>query len=528
MLAFSYIMKKEVKKLNATPPKEIYRSIIVDYNITLGICELVDNAIDIWSKKGSKTQLDITIDLDDQQQKIVVTDNAGGIGEKDILLFVSPGRTSNTATEETIGLFGVGSKRAVVALAKNIKMRTRKGNAKTFQVEYDDDWLKEDSWLIPMYEVDKIDPKTTRIELLGLRSSIKEEIVNRVKEHLAATYALFLKKGNLNITVNKEAITGIEFDNEWAYPPKYAPARYKFDLLVEGDVVKVEILGGVIGEHASRGGESGVYFYCNERLIAKALKDYDVGYSPGNAGRPHHPGAALGRVVVKLQGQAQYMPWNSSKSAINYQHKVYEAIRESVITALSYYVGLSRRTQGDWPGQIYKYQEGEILEKPILQPEEVKDIYGIPLPKTRKRYEEKLSDKNKSLARKKPWIIGLYEAIAAVDIISKKSFRQKYRFALIMLDSNLEIGLKEYLVNEAKIGNQKFKKIIENRADVITEVRKHTTAITENQWQRINYYYNMRNNLVHQKASPTVLPEDVEEYRKLIQLVLKELFGLKF
>ncbi len=113
-------MKKQVDNIDATPPKEIFRSIIADYDILLGICELIDNAIDIWTKGGANKSLNIKVLLDEQQQKITITDNAGGIKKEDIVLFISPGRTGNTATEESIGIFGVGSKRAVVALAQNI------------------------------------------------------------------------------------------------------------------------------------------------------------------------------------------------------------------------------------------------------------------------------------------------------------------------------------------------------------------------------------------------------------------------
>jgi len=521
-------MKKKINSLDATPSKEIFRSIVVDYDLKLGICELIDNAIDLWNKSGSVGQLNISLKLDSQQQKITVTDNAGGIKESDILLFVSPGRTGNTAKEETIGLFGVGSKRAVVALAQEIKVTTRNGSKRTHQVEFNDEWLKEDSWGLDIFEVPNIEKNTTTIELLGLRSKLNDDSIERLKNHISSTYALFLKRGNLEIAINDKIISGIEYDSDWSYPPGYEPVNYKLDLVVEGEIVKVEIVGGVISESASKGGESGVYFYCNERLIAKALKDYEVGYVTGMAGQPNHPGAALGRVIVKLQGQAQFMPWNSSKSAINYQHKVFEALRVSISNAISYFVGLSRRTQGDWPGQIYKYKTGTIREELIEAPEQVSNLYNVPLPRTRKRYDEKLVDKNKRLGKRKPWVVGLYEAIAAVDFLTKRNLKQKNRLALILLDSNLEIALKEYLVHEASIGMRKFNGIANNRSDVIREVQALVPSIPTTDWSRINYYYLMRNNLIHQRTTAAVSDTDIEEYREIVQKVLKELFDLKF
>ena len=47
-------MKTEVTKIDAKPSKRIYRSIIVDYDLNKSICELIDNAIDLWVKNGKK------------------------------------------------------------------------------------------------------------------------------------------------------------------------------------------------------------------------------------------------------------------------------------------------------------------------------------------------------------------------------------------------------------------------------------------------------------------------------------------
>ncbi len=40
--------KTEVGLLDGTPEKRMFWSIIADYDLRTGMCELVDNAIDIW------------------------------------------------------------------------------------------------------------------------------------------------------------------------------------------------------------------------------------------------------------------------------------------------------------------------------------------------------------------------------------------------------------------------------------------------------------------------------------------------
>lgn len=48
--------KREVGLLNAMPEKRLYWSIISDYDIKTGICELIDNAIDLWMDQTPQQQ----------------------------------------------------------------------------------------------------------------------------------------------------------------------------------------------------------------------------------------------------------------------------------------------------------------------------------------------------------------------------------------------------------------------------------------------------------------------------------------
>jgi DNA gyrase/topoisomerase IV subunit B len=158
-------MKIRIEPINATPSKRLYLSIIADYDVNKAICELVDNALDIWVLAGRAKGLTVDIVLDEIQQRIHASDNAGGVKKSDLHLIVAPGYTGNPEHQEIIGMFGVGTKRAVVALAQEVKIRTRH-SGDTFQVEFNDDWIKEsDDWLLPVDQVDNIPRGTTQIEL---------------------------------------------------------------------------------------------------------------------------------------------------------------------------------------------------------------------------------------------------------------------------------------------------------------------------------------------------------------------------
>ena len=53
-----------------------------------------------------------------------------------------------------------------------------------------------------------------------------------------------------------------------------------------GEEVTVTALAGLTIKSKPSGGEYGVYVYCNDRLIARELKTFDVGFTTGLAGKP--------------------------------------------------------------------------------------------------------------------------------------------------------------------------------------------------------------------------------------------------
>jgi len=520
-------MREEIDKVDATPSKRIFLSIIADYDLYKGICELIDNAIDMWSKNSRQSRLNIDILLDKNQQVIKVIDNAGGIKKSDLKAIVSPGTTMNLPSERTIGIFGVGTKRAVVALAQNVKIVSRYRDDDVYGVEFDDTWLQSEDWLLPVYRYDiNIDEGTTLVELNRLRQTITDEKIERLKEHLRAVYAIFLNKDAINIKVNDDEIQPKTFD-EWAYPPKYPPHKYYGKIPTDEGTIEYEIIGGLTIKASPATGEYGVYIYCNDRLIARALKSYDVGFYKGVAGVPH-PSVSLLRVLVFLKGESNLMPWNSSKSNINPSHPIFLKLRELLIKVVKDYASLSRRLEGRWPQEVFKYPSGKIIEIEIKNIEKAK-TYLPPLPKSKPRYGDKVKELNEKIGKDKPWTIGLYEGLIAVDMILRQKLKQKNRICLILLDSILEIGFKEFLVNESGeyYSDKKLKELFEKRNKLENEIKNYID-IEEKFWKKIRYYHNLRNKLIHERATTTISQDEINDFREIVEILLNKMFRITF
>lgn len=520
-------MKKEVEPLDAVPSKRLFLSIIADYDLNRSICELIDNSLDTWVKSGKNKPLSIEIQLDENQQTILFRDNAGGVKKDDMKVVVGPGQTSNLPTDPVIGIFGVGTKRAVVALAQDIKIITRYAKEGTYQVEFDDNWIKNDeSWNLPLYKVDDIDEGTTVISLQRLRLHVDQTGIQNLKYYIQATYARFLKNSQLSIIVNAKKMQPVTFEN-WAYPPEYEPRRYFGDLPTDdGRIVKVEVIAG-LSKESSPVGEYGVYFYCNDRLISKALKSYEVGFSKGQAGLPH-PSMSLAKIILSLQGEATLMPWNSSKSAVNPNHNIFLSLREWLVQIVKDYTSLSRRFEGYWPEKVFKYKTGTIKEVPITNFKTARKSYLPPLPESKPRYGKRIKQANKKIAMDKPWTIGLYEGIVAADLIFNQNLEQKNRICLILLDSTLEIAFKEYLVNDSGVAysDVRWLQISNNRNAVQNEVKRRK-RIGLKVWKKIDYYYKLRCKLVHERATVQISDGQIEDYRGVVEGILKQLFGLQ-
>ncbi|MDQ6670012.1 MAG: ATP-binding protein, partial [Chloroflexota bacterium] len=424
--------KTEIGPLDGTPEKRMFWSIISDYDLITGVSELVDNAIDLWMQRSCTEALTIDITLDSEQQFISVTDNAGGVKRDDLRLLIAPGGSTNDRDSEVIGIFGVGGKRASIALGEHVEVKTRTAQSSTYQLDITKDWLAVEDWEIPFYQIPDIEPGTTIVAISQLRKPLRDPDIASLVEHLSSTYGWFIREGCV-IKVNTVDVVASSF-NQWAYPEGYSPRRLEFKIPIDGDTVRVEVTAGLVTDRDAERDNYGVYIYCNHRLIVKELRTRDVGYFvSGEAGVPH-PDASLCRAIVDLQGPAKLMPWNSSKNGISPGHIVFQKLRPQLIALVAHFSTLSRRLKNSWD-EVESRDAGTI--EPVL-PEEVTPNGKLrlpPLPRVAKPRVERIKAQNSRVVKDRPWTVGLIEALAAVDVITRQRFDTKNRIALILLDS---------------------------------------------------------------------------------------------
>ncbi len=528
------VSKKTVlTTIDGTPKKRLFLSIISDYDLKTGLCELVDNALDFWIANNKKPGLAISIVLDPDRQFIQVRDNAGGVSEDEAQLLIAPGASRDDAGDALIGIFGVGGKRAGVALGELVEIRTRHNDGKSIQIDLTNEWIESPSWDLDIYEVPELERGTTTVDVTKVRQGFDDRDVKRIRQHLGETYDWFIKQGCV-IELNGTPVLPTAFD-AWAYPPDYLPRKAVFTIEpVAGKFLNVSLSGGLILDRDPELDNYGVYVYCNHRLIVKELKVRDVGYFvSAEAGVPH-PDASLCRVLIEFYGPAELMPWNSSKSGVNFSHPAFIQIRRRVIDFASYYSGVSRRLKHLWDSMVFNHPVGRIQTVDPTDALSNKKKILPKLPSTRNpSHIEMLKERNARLLSDKPWTLGLIEAMGLADLIGRQKYETKNRIVLVLLDSNFEIALKEFIVHRKDLfpshtyTNVKLAALFAQRTNVIKEVQAHV-KFSKKLLDKVNHYYDLRNGLIHQRASVLVTDEQVEDYRKVIEQVLKKLFDVRF
>jgi len=521
-------------KVDGTPEKRLFLSIISDYDLKTGLCELVDNAIDLWMSEGRRSGFEVSVELDVDRQVISVTDNAGGVAEGQVRLLMAPGASRNDPAAEVIGIFGVGGKRAGVALGEHVQIRTRHKKEKSLLIEITKEWIGTDDWHFEVFEIPNIKPGTTTVDISMVRQGFDKQDVESIRQHLAETYSWFIDQG-VAVSLNGEELDPITFD-VWSYPPEYPPRWASFDINPTRDgALAVRISAGLLGDRDIKGENYGVYFYCNHRLIVKELRTRDVGYFISSEAGVPHPDASLCRVIVDIQGPAELMPWNSSKSGLNYSHPAFAQLRPRIIDFASWFSSLSRRLKGRWDDEVFNYPTGEMEEVDPAAARSDKRKVLPKLPRSRRppRVDE-LKEKNKRTVSEQPWTLGLVEAMGVVDLIVRQPrVETRNRIAIILLDSNLEIALKEFIVNRTdlfkpyKYNDAFIGQLFSRRSEVMKEVQAHI-SLSATILGKINHFYILRNKLIHERATIHISDTQVRDYRETVETVLKKLFALKF
>lgn len=185
----------------------------LNYKAWFALAEFVDNAIQssienqkrLWEADGQNYRLRVDIDFRPAESMIVIRDNAAGIASTDYRRAFRPAEIPPDASG--LSEFGMGMKSAACWFAPNWSVRsTALGESTERTVIFDIDQIVHDS--IEELRVVSTDVAAskhyTEIRLERIRKFPRGKTIQKIKEHLASIYRVYLREGLLELFVDEE------------------------------------------------------------------------------------------------------------------------------------------------------------------------------------------------------------------------------------------------------------------------------------------------------------------------------------
>jgi hypothetical protein len=185
----------------------------LEYETWFALAEFVDNAIASYQSNeqtlkklhGEDFQLEVKIEINDPENKIIIRDNAGGIEEEN---YARAFRAAEVPADTTgLSEFGMGMKSASCWFSDFWTVRTTAIDEETEKtISFDMDKIFEDKIEELEFHSKPVDKNFhyTIIELTNVNKMPRRKGIGKVKSHLTSIYREFIRNGTLKLYVNNE------------------------------------------------------------------------------------------------------------------------------------------------------------------------------------------------------------------------------------------------------------------------------------------------------------------------------------
>jgi hypothetical protein len=308
-----------------------------DIELVPAIVDLIDNAVD--AARGHRNREKLTgywCHLEFDKSHFRVRDNGGGMTVKvarDRAFYF--GRPHGIKPDPgTIGLFGIGMKRAIFKLGKGATVESTT-DSEHFAIKVDvDDWLTHpDEWWFPLEMLDP--PAVDAVRGVDIRVNVLNDSVSkdfelntvegRLIDTIAKRLAFPISQG-FEIKVNghlvEQTIIGIRA-SDLIEPGVWVDSIPG----PESSMVSAQIVAG-LGESEPK--DAGWYLYCNGRLVVGPDQSGVTGW--GRELPQMHPQYARFRGYALFRSDdARALPWDTTKTGIDEDSSVFRTAREHMV-----------------------------------------------------------------------------------------------------------------------------------------------------------------------------------------------------
>lgn len=351
-------------KAHAAPTKDFFvRMIIKDISLEDCILDLIDNCLDGARKVKHASSAGARVDdysgfnaqLNFSGERFEIVDNCGGIKISEAIDYAFHfGRRPNAPTEGeySIGLYGIGMKRAIFKMGNSIEIYSST-DQEAFRTRIDvNEWLTRalvvpsgqslplEDWDFDMDDA-PVKPGTgTTIAVTALYPEIAAQFANpafanSLARIIARDYAQFLAKG-FEIFVNGKRLEGFPFTVRES--AEFKPIRLRYE---DESSIEVEIIAGMAGappddlqpsesERRTETDYYGWYVICNDRVVVAADKSDQTVWGDGGFQVWHYQYNGFIGVVSFHSKDPNRLPWRTTKRDVDGSNAAYRRAIEKM------------------------------------------------------------------------------------------------------------------------------------------------------------------------------------------------------
>lgn len=417
----------------AYPTKSFFvRMITRDITLEDCILDLIDNSVDgAWRCEGSHPMgladgADLSkyhIHIDANPDRFAIKDNCGGMTLDDAIKYAfSFGRPSAQHDDYSIGVYGIGMKRAAFKLGEDIRVRStfteESGKKLPFAVPIlVADWLKDNNppWDFDIVDDEPLDEDGVEIIVRSLSAGTKSAFdspafIQNLRRMIARDYSLHLNRG-LKIFLNGAEITGWKI--ELMQSDDFKPMRLDYEDEVDGERVFVEVIGGMAApppessdpsEHDDGDRRFGWYVVCNGRIVLAADKTTVSGWGTEDWPQWHRQYSGFIGLILFTSANAAALPLTTTKRSVDTSSEIYRRARPPMRNVTKGWISYTnQRKQALEEAKIkesqtarvaiYNVPKLDVAKLPTFEPkppvERIASInYSVPLARLRKLARE--------------------------------------------------------------------------------------------------------------------------------------------
>ena len=326
----------------AVPTKQFFVSMLTrDISLADAILDLVDNCLDGALRLADGGEVDYSqhfVAISLSNELFTIEDNCGGIPREIAKNYAfKMGREPDDdrdSANETIGMYGVGMKRAIFKMGREAKVNTLHGDD-GFEVPISSAWLTNKDWEpLPIVDTERsgrLREPGTIIRVGELYPGVarhfpNDGFLNDLRTSIAEHFTMFLQRG-LRISVNKLPVEPVHVE---VLVTKNAdgPAPYVFQKAIDDVIVSIAVgLNTGRGlpsdedsaqdfERARSAATAGWTVFCNDRAVIVGDKSRLTGWGDGIP-LYHYQFSIITGIVEFRSKHADKLPVTTTKRALD-------------------------------------------------------------------------------------------------------------------------------------------------------------------------------------------------------------------